>query len=198
MPPWGIVGRIVLAYVHSQMNPQTCTEFGVNRSIRLIAFPDLNLWPPKTPRNAPCGIEGWIAFSYVYSQTNPQTCTKCCTNRSSSLIASPDIWICDPLTPPNVPWGIVGRLVFSIYVHFQMNPQTWTKVGANRSGRLTASPDFWMFDPLKPPKCPLVSIGAFCLAYNASIHSQINLHMCAKFGVNRSSRLVAFPVFMQS
>ena len=49
IPQWGIVGRIVLAYVHSQMNPQTCTEFGVNRSIRLVAFPDLNLWPPKPP-----------------------------------------------------------------------------------------------------------------------------------------------------
>ena len=41
------------------------------------------------------------------------------------------------------------------YVHSQMNPQTWTKVGANRSSRLTASPDFWMFDPLKPQVPPL-------------------------------------------
>ena len=113
---WGIVGRIVFSlYVHSQMNPQTCTEFGANRSNRLTAFPDLDLWPLKTPRNAPCGIEGRILFSYVHSQTNPQTCTKFGDNRSSSLTASRDIWICDPLKPPqNAPWGIVGRLVFSI------------------------------------------------------------------------------------
>ena len=108
IPPWGIVGRIVfLAYVHSQMNPQTCTNFGANRSIRLEAFPYLNLWPPITHRNAPCGIEGRIVFSYVHSQTNPQTCTKFGANRSSSFTASPDIWICDPLNPlrpPGVSW----------------------------------------------------------------------------------------------
>ena len=40
-----------------------------------------------------------------------------------------------------------------------MNPQTWTKVGANRSSRLTASPDVWMFDPLKPQVPSCVSNG---------------------------------------
>ncbi len=47
-------GELFLAYVHSQMNPQTCTEFGPNLSIRLAAFPDLILWPPKaTPPEMP-------------------------------------------------------------------------------------------------------------------------------------------------
>ena len=50
-----------------------------------------------------------------------------------------------------------------------------------------------MFDPLKPPKYPLVSLAAICLAY---IHSQMNLHMCAKCGANRPSRLIAFPEFV--
>ena len=103
-------GELFLAYVHSQMNPQTCTEFGANRSIRLAAFPDLNLWPPKTPRNAPCGIEGRIVFSYVHSQTNPQTCTTFGANRSSRLTAYPYIWICDPLTPPMPPGVLWGDL----------------------------------------------------------------------------------------
>ena len=67
--------------------------------------------------------------------------------------------------------------------------QTWTKVGANR----TASPYFWIVDLLKPPKCPIVSRGVIRLAY---IHSHMNLHMCAKFGANRHSRLVAFPEFL--
>ena len=139
-----------LAYVHSQMNPQTCTEFSANRSIRLAAFPDLNLWSPETPRNAPCGIEGWIVFSYVHSQTNLQTCTKCGANRSNSLTASPDIWICDPLKPPEMPPGVLWGELYLAYVHSQMNPQTWTKVGAKR----TASQYFWIVDPLKPPKFP--------------------------------------------
>ena len=73
-----------------------------------------------------------------------------------------------------------------------MNPQTWTKVGANRSSGLTASPDFWMFDLLKPPSAPLVSRKGICLAY---IHSQMNLHMCATFGANRSIRLTATTYF---
>ena len=56
-------GELFLAYAHSQTNPQTCTEFGaIGPSRRLAAFPDLDLGPPKTTRNAPCGIEGRIVF----------------------------------------------------------------------------------------------------------------------------------------
>ena len=41
-------------------------------------------------------------------------------------------------------------------MHFQTNPPTCTKFGANRLSRLTASPDFGICDPLPPPpKCPL-------------------------------------------
>ena len=49
-------GELFFAYVHSQMNRQTCTELGANRSIRLAAFPDLNLWPPKPPPQMPPGL----------------------------------------------------------------------------------------------------------------------------------------------
>ena len=38
-----------------------------------------------------------------------------------------------------------------------------------------------------------MSRRAICLAY---IHSHMNLHICAKFGANRPSRLVAFPEFV--
>ena len=38
-----------------------------------------------------------------------------------------------------------------------------------------------------------MSRGAICLAH---IHSQLNLHMFAKFCANRSSRLVAIPEFV--
>ena len=116
-----------------------------------------------------------------------------------------------PLNPRNAAWGIVGELYLA-YVnsqtnpptctkfganrcsHSQMNPQMWTNVCANRSSRLTASKDFWIVDPLKPPPPQVLPLcrsrGVICLAYT---HSQTNLHMCAKFGGNRSSRLVVFP-----
>ena len=95
-------------------------------------------------------------------------------------------WLLNLWSPtPEIPPGVLRGDLDLAYVHSQMNPQTWTKLGANRSSCLTASPDFWMFDPIKPPSAPLVSRRAICLAY---IHSQMNLHMCAKFGANLSSR----------
>ena len=42
--------------------------------------------------------------------------------------------------------------LYLAYVHSQTNPQTCTKFCANRSSRLTASQDFWICDPLKPPE----------------------------------------------
>ena len=69
----------------------------------------MNLWPSKTPQNAPWDIEGRIVFSLdVHSQTNPQPCTKFGANQSSPLTASPTIWICDPLKPPEMPLGYCG------------------------------------------------------------------------------------------
>ena len=95
------------------------------------------------------------------------------------------MWPPNPLPCPLGYWG-------ATCIYSQMNPPKWAKVGANRSSRLTASRDFWMFDPLKLLKCPLVSLGAICLAY---IHSQMNLHICTKFGANRISRFTSSPDF---
>ncbi len=55
-----------------------------------------------------------------------------------------------PPNPPPCPLGYWGATC----IYSQMNPPKWAKVGANRSSRLTASRDFWMFDPLKPPQVP--------------------------------------------
>ena len=41
--------------------------------------------------------------------------------------------------------------LYLAYVHSQTNPQACTTFGVNRSSRLTASQDFWICDPLKPP-----------------------------------------------
>ena len=40
------------------------------------------------------------------------------------------------------------------------------------------------------------SFSVVCDCSLAYIHSQMNLHMCAKFGINRYSRLIAFPEFV--
>ena len=162
MPPWGIVWLIVWSYVHSQMNPQTCTKFGANRSSRLTASPDFWMCDPLTLPDMPSGVlRGDLYLAYANSQMNPQTWTKVGANRSSRLTASPVFWMFDPLPPsPDMPSGVLRGELYLAYAHSQLSLQTWTKVGANRSSCLTASPDFWMFDPLKPPKCPLVYLRA--------------------------------------
>ena len=101
-------------------------------------------------------------------------------NRSSCLTASPDIWICEPLNPPppNAPWGIVGRLVFSLC------PLPDESADVNHSWCQSVKP----FDSFSRLLNVLPPQRAICLAY---IHSQMNLHMCAKFGGNRYSRLTA-------
>ena len=40
------------------------------------------------------------------------------------------------------------------YIHSQMNMHMCTKFSANRCSRLTASPDFWICDPITPPPPP--------------------------------------------
>ena len=145
-PPGVLRGDL---YIHSQTNPQICITFGANRSSRLTASPIIwicdSLTPP--PPNAPGVLWGDLHLSYVHSLTNPLTCTKFGVNRCRRLIASIDFWMCDPLPPPpQVPPGVLRGDLDLAYVHSQMNPQTWSKVGGNRSSGLTASPDVCIFD----------------------------------------------------
>ena len=128
------------------------------------SFPRLlNVWP----LNPKCPLVSWgamaICLAYIHSQMDLQTGATFGANRSSRLTASQDFWICDTLTPPppEMPPGVLRGDLYLAYVHSQMNPQTWTKVGANR----TASPDL-IVDPLKPPKCSGVSRGVFWLPGN--------------------------------
>ena len=102
-----------------------------------------------------------------------------------------------PYPPPEIPPGVLrgdlylayeGRLVFSLC------PFPAESADVNQSWCLSDSfPILLNCWPPKTPQVPLVSRGAICLAY---IHSHMNLHMCAKFGANRPSRLVAFPEFV--
>ena len=157
------MGPICSTFVHSQIHlhymckidSQSIQPFDHNFPVFWIVDP---IKPPTMP---PWGIVGLIVRAYVHSQMNPQTCTKFGANRSSRLTASQYFWMCDPLTPPprHALWGIEGWLVFSLDAHSQMNPQTWTKVGANRSRCLTASPDLNVWPPKTPQVHPCVSQG---------------------------------------
>ena len=168
------------------MNSQTWTKVGANRSSRLTASQDFLMLTPKAPKCPLVSLRA-ICLAYILSQMDLQMCATFGVNRSSRMRASVYFWICDPLTPlSEMPPGILRGDLYLGYVHSQMNPQTWTKVGANR----TASQYVWIVDPPKPPSATVVSRGAICLAY---INSHMKLHMCAKFGANRPSRLVAFP-----
>ena len=97
------------------------------------------------------------------------------------------------LWPPknNTPGGIVGRLIFSLCPFPDESAdvdQSWCQ-SVQPFDSFSRLLNVW---PPKTPKFPLVSWRAICLAY---IHSQMNLHMCAKFGANRSRRLTASTYF---
>ena len=162
----------------------------VTRSSRLTASPDFLMFDPLKP---PKCLSGNLFGVYPFPDESAHVYQMWCHSDQPFDIFP---WLLN-LWPPNPPPPPMSRgELYLAYIHSQANPQTCTKCVANRSSRLTASKDFWMCDPLNPPpKCPLVSWGSIDLA---DIHSQMNLHMCAKFGVNRSSRLVAFPEFVLS
>ena len=136
MPPGILRGELYLAHVQSQTNPQTCTKCGANQSTCLTASSDVWICDPPKPS---WGIEGRIVFSPCQFPEEAADLYQIGANRSSRLTAFPNIWICDPLkTPRNAPEVLWGELCLA-YVHSQTNPPTYTKFGANRRSRLTAS-----------------------------------------------------------
>ena len=181
-------GDLDLACVHSQMNLPTCTKFGANRSSRLTDSPEFWIFDPLSPPSAPLMSRGAICLAYIYihSQMDMQMCATFGANRSSHLTASPDYLICDTLPPPpNAPWGIEGRLVFSLCPFPDESAdvnQSWCQ--SDSFHRLL---NCW---PPKTPQVPPLCLGGqLFLPY---IHSHMNLHMCAKFGVNRPSSFGSF------
>ena len=124
----------------------------------------LNLWPPKPPppHNAPWGIVGRLVFSLCpfpdeSADVNQSWCKSVQPFDSFSRLLN--VW---PLKTPMCPL-VSRRAICLAFIHSQMNLHMCAKFGANRSSCLTASTDFWICDPLKPPKCPLGYWGANCI-----------------------------------
>ena len=188
MPPWGIVGLIVWAYVHTQMNPQRCTKFGANRSSRLTASRDfLNVWPPNPPlpRHAPWGIEGWLVFSLCpfpdeSADVNQSWCQS--VQPFDSFPCLLNIWPHNP--PPHVPSCVSQGNLFGIYPFPDESAHVY-QIWCQLDQPFDIFP--WLLN-VWPPNPPPNVKGELYLAY---VYSQTNPQTCTKFGANRSSRLTA-------
>ena len=149
--PLGIEGWLVLSLCpfpdeSADVNQRWC------QSVQPFdSFPNFWMCDPLTPDMPPGVLRGDLYLAYAHSQMNPQTWTKVGANRSSCLTASPDFcWMFDPLTPPPKCSLVSLRAICLAYIHSQMNLHMCTKFEANRTSRLTSSPDFWIGDPLTP------------------------------------------------
>ena len=119
----------------------------------------LNVWPLKPPSVSRVNL----FRVYPFPDGSADVCQIWCQSVQpfDSFPRLLNLWHPNNPPPPEMPPGVLRGDLYLTYVHSQMNPQTWTKVGANR----TASQYFWIVDPLKPPQVPPLSRGAVCLAY---------------------------------
>ena len=104
----------------------------------------------------PWGIVGLIVFSLCPFPDESTYVYRIWCQSVHPFGSFPRLKFVTPYTtppPPKCPLWYWGRIVFN-YVQSQTNPQTCTKFGANWLGRLTASQDIWICDPLKPPTMP--------------------------------------------
>ena len=166
MPPWGIVGLIVWASVHSQMNPQTCTTFGANRSSRLTASPAVWMCDILTPPPLPTCPLGYWGVTCI----EPMPIPRWIRRREPNVVPiGPAVWQLPKLLnvwPPNprhAPWGIEGWLVFSLC------PFPDESADVNQSWCQSVQPfdsfpwlllNVWPPNP-PPPSAPLCLSGQF-------------------------------------
>ena len=132
MPLWGLVGRIVFSLCPFQDESTYVYRIWCQSGIKLCPFPDES-----------------ADMYQIWCQSVEQF---------DSFPRHLNLW---PPKNTKMPPGVLWGDWYLAYVYSRMNPQTWTKVGANRPSRLTASPDVWMFDPLKPPSAPWCLEGQF-------------------------------------
>ena len=126
-------------------------------------FPSLlNCWSHKTTHNAALGYRGANCLSLCPFPDESTDMYQIWCQSVQPFDSFPillNVWPPNPPPPRHAPWGIEGWLVFSLDAHSQMNPQMWTKVGANRSRCLTASPDLNVWPPKTQQVHPCVSQG---------------------------------------
>ena len=159
--PWCLMGPICSSCVHYQIHLYYMCKIDSQLVQPFDKFPSLlNCWSHKTTQNAALWYRGANCF-YFSLCPFPDESTEVYQIWCKSVQpfdSFPRLWICDPLTPPppppDTPPGVLRGDLYLAYTHSQMNPQMWTKVGANWSSHLTAFPGLWLFDPLKLSKCP--------------------------------------------
>ena len=148
MPPWGIEGWLVFSLCpfpdeSADVNQSWCQSVQPFDSFPWL----LNVWPPKTPQSV---SQGNLFGVYIFPDESANVYQIWCQSDQPFDIFP---WFLN-LWPPNPPPPMSRGEMHLAYVHSQTNPQTCTKFGANRSSRLTASQDFWICDPPKPPEMP--------------------------------------------
>ena len=161
--PWGIEGRIVFRLCPFPDESADLYQIWFQSVQPFDNFPKhLNLWPPKNPPKCPWGIVERIVFSLCPFPDESADVYQIRCQSGQPFDSFPKF-----LTPsPQMPPGVLRVDLDLAYVHSQMNPQTCTKVGANRSQPFDSFPRPLNSLPLTPPpSAPLVSRGAICLAY---------------------------------
>ena len=159
--PWVTVEQIVVSRCPFSDESADVYQMWCQSVQSVESFPRLsNLWPPKSSRNYPWFIYGRLVFSLCpfpdeSADVNQSWCQS--VKPYDSFPRLLNLW--HPKPPPMCPLVSRGAICLA-YIHSQMNLHMWAKCGANRSSRLTVPPDFWICDPLNPPKCPLWYWGA--------------------------------------
>ena len=143
MPPGVLWGDSCLAYAHSQMNPQTWTKVQPFDSLPWL----LNVWPPKTPENAPLCLVG----QFVWCISIPRWICTCVPNLvpiGPAVSHLPLAFACVTPNPPSP--NVEGQMVFSLRP-FPDVYQIWCQ-SVQPFDSLPRLFDLW---PPKKPEMPL-------------------------------------------
>ena len=157
--PWGIEGRIVFSLCPFPDESADFYQIWCQSVQPFDSFPKhLNLWPPKNPK-CPWDIVGLIVFSLCQFPDESADMYQIWCQSVQAFDSFPRLLNLWPLPPPPMPPGVLTGDLDLAYAHSQTNPQIFTNFGANRSSRLTASPNIWICDPLKTRNAPGILWG---------------------------------------
>ena len=107
MPPGVLWGDLYLAYVNSQMNPQTWTKVGANRSSRWQLPKPFECLTPKTPQVPPCVWRGNLFGVYPFLDGSADVCHIWCQSVQpfDSFPRLLNLWLPNPPPPQKCPLG---------------------------------------------------------------------------------------------